>query len=270
MRFDAYAGNVSGSSPEEVALMVSHANRARVERGRPRGRYHDVFEVKDGADGLGWVGHDHQLDTAFFEFKGSTTPACVAAIRKHWPKSHTVSRLDSCEDFNEAGCYGGLVALVDRCIDPRVKSKQIAPRLGADDGTTTYWGSPTSRVMVRCYEAGKMKERRHLARPDWVRVEAQVRPGKSVEKVAAAQVTALEAWGWSAWSKRVAESIAQVEVPRFAPPDTAQEFDKTTLYLARAFRKHWEEMLADFGSWECIGRELEAVWAKDDASSQAR
>lgn len=267
MRFDAYAGNVSGSRPEEVATMVAHANRARVERGRPRGRYHDVFEVRDGHEGIGWVGHDQQLDTAFFEFKGATTPDCAAAIRKHWPMAHTVSRLDSCEDFNEAGCYGGLVGLVDRCIDPRVKSKQIAPRLGADDGTTTYWGSTTSRVMVRCYEAGKMKERLHLGKPDWVRVEAQVRPGKALEKVAAAQVSPLDAWGWSAWSKRVAEAISQVEVPRFAPPATAQEFDKTTLYLARAFRKHWEGMLEDFGSWECIGRELQAVWAQDDQAA---
>lgn len=270
MRFDAYAGNVSGSSPEEVAVMVSHAHKARVERGRPRGRYHDVFEVKDGNEGLGWVGHDYQLDTAFFEFKGSTTPACVAAIRKHWPHTHTVSRLDSCEDFNEAGCYGRLVSLVDGCIDPRVKSKQIAPRLGADDGTTTYWGSTTSRVMVRCYEAGKMKERRHLGRPDWVRVEAQVRPGKALEKAAAAQASALEAWGWSAWSRRAAEQLAQVEVPRFAPPAESPEFDRTSLYLARAFRRHLEEMKAERGDWECVGREFEAIWAQDDAARLAK
>lgn len=270
MRFDAYAGNVSGSRPEEVAAMVAHANRARVERGRPRGRYHDCFEVVDGPSGLGWVGHDAQLDTAFFEFKGETTPACVAAIRKHWPLSHTVSRLDSCEDFSEAGCYGRLVGLVDKCIDPRVKSKQIAPRLGQDDGVTTYWGSTTSRVMVRCYEAGKMKERRHLARPDWVRVEAQVRPGKALEKRAAASVSALDAWGWSAWTKRLAEILAEVEVPRFAPPSESPEFDKTTLYLARAFRRHWEELVGERGDWVCVGREFEEVWRQDDASRESK
>ena len=109
-----------------------------------------------------------------------------------------------------------------------------------------------------------MKDRLHMGRPDWVRVEAQVRPGKAAEKLVAAQVSPLDAWGWSAWSKRTAEAISQVEVPRFAPPATEQDFGKTTLYLARAYRRHLQEMLQDFGAWECVGREFQAVWDKDD------
>lgn len=247
--------------------MVAHANKARVERGRPRGRYGDVFEVKDGHESLGWVGHDHQLDTAFFEFKGAMTPSCTAAIRKHWPQSHTVSRFDSCEDFNEPNCYGRLVRIVDDLADPRVLSNEIRPRNG-DRGITTYWGSPTSRVMVRCYEAGKMKERLHLAKPHWVRVEAQVRPGKAAEKVVAASVTPLGVWGYGAWSKRVAEHLSHVEVPRYAAPSVAPEFDKTTLYVARAFRRHLEEMKAERGSWECVGREFDEIWRQDDEANR--
>lgn len=248
--------------------MVAHANKARVERSRPRGRYHDCFEVKDGHEGLGWVGRDVQLETAFFEFKGATTPACAEAIRKHWKTEHTVSRFDSCEDFNEENCYGRLVKLLDNARDPRVQSHEIRPRDG-DRGTTTYWGSTTSRVMVRCYEAGKMKDRLHLAKPHWVRVEAQVRPGKGIEKRAAAFMTPLDAWGMAAWAKRAAEAICQVEVPRYAPPSSAPEFDRTTLYLARAFRRHFEELLAERGDWECVGREFEEVWRQDDESKEA-
>lgn len=243
--------------------MVAFANHARVERGRPRGRYHDVFEVKAGHDLVGWVAHDAQIDTAYFECKGATTPQCVGAIRKHWADAHTVSRLDSCEDFNEEGCYGRLVRLVDASADPRVKSDEIRPRNG-DRGITTYWGSPTSRVMVRCYEAGKMKERLHLAKPHWVRVEAQVRPGKAAEKAAAARVSPVDAWGWSRWSHRCASALTEVEVQRFCAPAEAAQFDKTTLYLARAFRRHFEELLAERGDWTCVGRELESVWAQDD------
>jgi hypothetical protein len=114
-----------------------------------------------------------------------------------------------------------------------------------------------------------MKERRQFMRPDWVRVEAQVRPGKAVEKAVAAKVSALDAWGWSAWSLRAAERLCQVEVQRFAAPAESPEFDRTTLYLARAFRRHLEELLVERGSWLCIGRELEQVWAKDDAAQEA-
>ena len=60
------------------------------------------------------------------------------------------------------------------------------------------------------------------------------------------------------------EFMSAVEVPRFAPPSTVPTFERTTLYLARAFRRHLGEMLDDFGSWECVGRELEAVWKADD------
>lgn len=264
MRFDAYAGNVSGSSPEEVATMCAWSVKAGVERGRPRGRYSDVFEVKEVGRSVGWVGLDSQLETAYFEFKGEATPMTAAAIRKHWPASHTVSRLDACEDYNELGAFDRLVDVVDQAKDPRVKSNEIRPRDG-DRGRTIYWGSPTSQVMVRVYEAGKMKERLHFGKPHWSRAEAQVRPGKAMLKVAASQVSPLDVWGFASWSRRAAEVLAQVEVQRFVSDQAVPTFDKTTLYIARAFRRHLEVMREDFGSWECIGREWEAVWAADDA-----
>jgi hypothetical protein len=264
MRFDAYAGNVRGAAPEEVATMVAFACASRVERGRPRGRYHDVFEVHDLGTPVGWVAHDQALGTAYFELKGARTPESSGAIRKHWGGTgHTVSRLDACEDYDEPGSFERLVEILDSAKDPRVKSLAILPREG-DRGRTINFGAPSSRVMVRVYEAGKMKERLHFGRPNWARAEAQVRPGKALEKAVAASITPLQAWGFAAWSQRAAELLAQVEVQRFAPPSEVPTFDKTTLYLARAFRRHFEVMLEDFGSWECIGRELQAVWKADD------
>lgn len=264
MRFDAYAGNVQGSKPEEVATMCAWSVGGVIERGRPRGRYHDVFEVKDGGQPVGWVAHDGHLDTAYFEFKGERTPDTAGAIRKHWSEAHWVSRLDACEDYNDRRAYDRLLAVMDRASDPRVKSREIRPRRGEEAGRTAYWGSPTSQVMVRVYEAGKMRERLHYGKPDWVRAEAQVRPAKSVLKRAAATVAPLDVWGFSAWSARAAEELGQVDVQRFVAPATVGTFDRTTLYLARAFRRHWEEALEDFGSWECIGREFQAVWKADD------
>lgn len=232
------------------------------------GRYHDRFVIADGPTSVGWLGHDAVLDTAYFEVKGEHTPEAASCIRRHWPMGHTVSRLDACEDYDEAGSFDRLTAIMDEAKDPRVKSKIVAPRDG-DRGRTIYWGSPTSRAMVRVYEAGKMQERLKFGRPNWVRAEAQVRPGKALEKRAAAQITPLEAWGFSAWSKRAAEVLSGCELPRFAPPQDAPTFDRTTLYLARTFRNHWAELLADLGDWECIGREFAAVWQADDEAKAA-
>ena len=263
MRWDAYAGNIAGTPPAEVAEVLGFAVHGRVERARPRGRYGQVLEVKDGPTPVGWVAHDPMLDTAYFELKGERTPDGVACIRRHWADRHGVSRMDACEDYDAPGAFDSLVRLLDGAKDPRVKSDEIRPRDG-DRGRTIYYGSPTSRVYVRCYEAGKMRERLHYGRPDWARAEAQVRPGKAVEKRLAASVTPLQAWGFGAWTQRAAEALSQVEVPRFAPEVIPPTFDRTTLYLARAFRRHLEEMQADFGSWACIGAEFEAVWRADD------
>ncbi len=269
MKLDAYAGNVyGGASPEEVATMAAWGTGCRVDRGKPMRRYHDVYQVLDGADMVGWVGRDHVLDSAYFELKGQSTPGTAAAIRKHWPESHGVSRADPAEDYDEPGAYEQLRSLVDGACDPRVKSWHVEPRQ-AMDGRTTYWGSPQSRVLVRVYEAGKHPDRVKFGRPNWVRAELQYRPGKAAEKRLAAYMTPLDMWGAAAWSKRAAEALCQVEVPRFAPQSQPAEFDRTTLYLARSYRKHWEQMLADMGDWECVGRELAAVWQADDLAAAA-
>jgi len=209
------------------------------------------------------VGHDEKLETAYFEFKGSTTPDAAASLRKHWADDHTVSRVDACEDYDAPGAFRQLVAVLDQAKDPRVQSKAITPRDG-DRGETIYWGSSQSRVMVRCYEAGKMKDRLHFGKPNWARAEAQIRPGKATEKKLAARVTALDAWGFAEWSRKAAEVLSHVEVPRFAPEHEPPQFDKTTLYLARAFRRHFEEMLGDLGNWACVGTEVEQIWKLDD------
>lgn len=272
MRFDAYAGNVRGQvCAAEVSEAVARSSDARAERGRPRGRYTDCFDIKDGALPVGWVGLDQQLDAVYFEFKGSRTPETSAAVRKWWPDDHSVSRFDSCDDWDQLGAFGRLVSLMDAAKDPRVQSKAITPRDG-DRGETIYWGSPTSRVMVRVYEKGKTKECLQHARPNWARAEAQIRPGKAAEKALAARLSPVQAWGFAGWSRRAAESLCGVEVERYAAPADLPTFDGTTLYLARTFRRHLEQMRLDFGDWECVGRELQAVWLADDdakASTQA-
>jgi hypothetical protein len=264
MKFDAYCGNVRGLHAEQVAEVVAFSCKARVERARGRRRYSDVFEVNDGNLGVGWCGTDTALDAAYFEFKGAATPQAVESVRRHWPApQHTVSRMDACEDYDAPGVCERLVSIVDANVDPRVQSSIIAPRNG-DRGRTFYWGTRQSQAMVRVYEAGKLKDRLHFNRPNWVRAEAEMHPHKSLLKIAAAALSPVEAWGLAGWTTRVAEHLCQVDVPRFSVPQDPPRFDTTTLYLARTFRRHWEAMLEDYGDFECIGRELREVWRLDD------
>lgn len=264
MKFDAYAGNIWDGRMEQVAELIAHRTKARLERARPRSRYGAVLEVFDGAAPIGWVADDPVNHCAYFEFKGCRTPDVASALQADLaPGSFNVSRADVCEDFDEPGAHRRLVALVDATKrDDRVESLAMTPRNG-DRGETIYWGSPKSAMRVRCYEKGKQAENLHLGRPNWARLEAQVRPSKSVQKSLAASLSPLAMWGFASWSKNVAEAITGLELARFAPPQEAPQFDRTTMYLARTFQRHFKEMLEDFGSWECVGREIEAIWAQD-------
>ena len=270
MRFDAYAGTVWESHGAEVAEMVSWKVKGQVARVNPRARYAEAFEVKVGPQAIGWTGTDRTLKAAYFEFKGEPTPHVVSALRQHWPEAHGVSRLDACEDYNAPGAFHQLVQLVDtHKADSRVTSDEIRPRDG-DRGATVYWGSRTSRALVRAYEKGKQKENLALGKPHWARIEMQLRPGKAVEKQICSKLDSVQAWGLTRWTQRVAQALTTVDVERFAAPQQRPTFDRTTAYIARTFRRHLEEMLADVGDWECVGREFGAVWRADDDDAAKR
>jgi hypothetical protein len=270
MRFDAYAGNVyGGDRPEAIAEVVGFSVKGRVQRGKPRGRYSDVFEVRDAETPVGWFGWDRVLGATYFEAKGERTPDVVGALRRHWAEDHTVSRVDACEDFDGPGAFDVLKRRALDGLDPRVKAITIAPEPGRGDGRTFYLGSPGGVALCRQYEAGLMRDRAHLLRPHWVRQELEVRPPKARDKRAAAKWSSVDVWGASAWSAALALRTLRLEVPRVvvqAPPDTVTS---TQRYVGTAFRRMWQEMLADYGSWECIGREFEALWAEDDRLAAA-
>lgn len=270
MRFDAYAGTVWESHGAEVAEMVSWRTKGQVFRVNPRGRYSEVFEVKQGPEAIGWCGTDRNLKAAYFEFKGEATPDAARAIRHHWADRHGVSRVDVCEDYNAPGAFERLVRMVDTHKgDARVTSDAIVPRDG-DRGQTVYWGSRTSRTLVRCYEKGKQRENLPLGRPHWARVELQARPGKAAEKAMAAKLEPLQAWGFARWTARIGRELSHCDIGRYSAPQAAPSFDRTTAYLARVFRRHWEQMLEDMGDWECVGRELAEVWRVDDEQERQR
>ena len=99
------------------------------------------------------------------------------------------------------------------------------------------------------------------ARPNWSRIELEARPHYARDKVAAGAMTPLQAWGLTAWTHNVGEGLTECAIPRFEPEVRRYSFDKTTAYIARTFRRHLAEMLAD---GEDLARTFQAVWDDDD------
>lgn len=267
MRWDAVGASIRENEAGYVAHVLQKGLSGMLVRGGRRRRYEEILSLDVGGREAAWVGFDKANDLVYVEGKGETTPDVVQLLRVHFP-GHTCPRLDVCEDYRAPGSFELLREVIRTAAV--ASGKGSSPVLGftalPDDPVAgRTWGNLRRGGVgfIRLYEPGKMAERAHWGL-DAARVEGEFRPHTPAEKLAAASMTPIEVWGLTAWTRRVAEVLTCVEVPRFEPPASVYTQARTTQYLARTFRKHWLEMREDYGDWECIGREFEEVWRLDD------
>jgi predicted Zn-dependent protease len=126
-----------------------------------------------------------------------------------------------------------------------------------DEGRTLYLGAKSSVCRTRLYQKGLQPEYRHLGRVHWARAELQVRPAKEA-KEAFSQLTPLEFWGASSWSRELAGAILQEHVDPH-PAGTVYrltERDRAVEWLCRQYGAHLLSLAEDLGSWECVGLQL--------------
>ena len=266
-RFDAYAPTLRGVSFDQVVHTLSRETGAGLREGSTRRRYGVVADIMVGSRLAAWVGEDRGNGCVYVEAKGDTTPELVDVIRNRWP-DHSVARADSCVDFDGEGVFDYLQELAREVKGDKVKAGYVALPDDPEEGRTWAIGRRGGVAYARLYEAGKQADKAHWCRPHAVRFEVEARPHYARDKQAAAKMSPLELFGLASWSARVASIILDTQVPRFAPAVHVSTHDKTTLYLARAFRRHFAELLEDLGDWECVGREIQAIWSEDDQQAE--
>lgn len=263
MRFDAYAGNVRDAVLGHVAEGLSWSLKGVVSQGKRIRRYGETLTVDVGGRTAVWLGRDDVNGCIYFEGKGETTPDLVRGVRAHFP-GHNVARADVCEDYDAEGAFSSLQALVRAHKGSRVKAGYVALPDDPQEGKTWTAGVRGGVSMVRVYESGKHPDRLHLGKPNLARVELEARPHYARDKLAAASMQALEFWGLCSWTHSVAEALTQVEIPRYEQETRFPSFEKRTAYLARTFRRYWQEHMSEGRDWSCIGREFEDIWKHDD------
>ena len=152
-------------------------------------------------------------------------------------------------------------AIVRACKGPKVKGGYIALPDDSKDGRTWAAGTRGGVGYLRVYEAGKHPDRVHLGRPNWARAELEARPHYARDKLAAATMSPLDVWGLAKWTHQVGERLSCCQINRFEPQARQYSHDKTTLYIARTFRRHLEEMQRN---GEDFMRTCQDVWEADD------
>ena len=269
IRFDAYTATTRAANPHQLIDLLAEVSGFdhSVQQGRGMHTFGHRVSVKDSSGfevgSVQWGGH--QGDLAMIEVKGEPTPKAVEALRaRYW---HRVTRVDSCADFDAPGAFEGLLG---PCLEVKAKHRLKGERRGdwddfPEDGRTQYLGAPTSAVKVRLYEKGKQPEYRHLARPNWARIEVQVRPTKEA-KSDYNKLSASEVWGAAKWTRDLAARTLQAHVDPHPAVTVYRHTEREAAlrWMCQQYGSHLVTLAEDLGSWECLGLTLREICARGE------
>lgn len=258
IRFDAYSATTKDAKPEALASLLFEVGcQPKQGKGFHTFKERLAFRDETGSEygSVSWGGL--QGERVMIEVKGERTPKVVEALRRdYW---HRVTRVDSCADFDAPGAFEGLLGACEGVV---TANRIYAERRGdweqfPELGRTYMMGSAQSVSRVRLYEKGKQPEYRHLVRPNWARIEVQVRPAKEA-KEAFNSVTPAEVWGASAWTRQLAAQCLQEHIDSHPAGSTYRlaERDRALSWMCKQYGSHLVGLAADLGGWECLGLTL--------------
>lgn len=264
IRFDAYTATTKAARPDDlISLLVGQVGKeATTKGGRGFHTFGERISVRDASGSeFGSVSFGGaQADRVMFEVKGETTPGAVEAFRGSF--EHRVTRVDACADFDAPGAFE---ALLKPCIDVKREHKLRGEKAGdwedfPEFGRTLYIGSPKSAVKARMYEKGKQPEYLHLDRPEWCRLEIQVRPEKDA-KQSFSTLSPSEVWGASKWSRDLAARVLQEHIDPHPAGSTyrVSEREKAVNWMCKQYGQHLVGLAADLGGWDVLGLTLGEV-----------
>jgi hypothetical protein len=263
-RFDAYTATTRAAKADDlIPLLWQGDEKIRQGRGHHGFEHRVSLSGPDGSEtgSVSWGGTHGEL--VMMEAKGERTPRIVDRLRSKY--EHRCTRVDSCYDVEEPGAFENLL---QPCLQVKKDYKLKGSKAGdwedfPEDGRTLYVGANTSPVKLRLYEKGHQPEYRHLNRPDWVRIELQVRPTKDA-KDAYSTADSLAVWGASAWTRELAGMVLAAELAPLPPGTTYKqtEEERAIHFLCKQYGNHLMSMRNRVGSWEQVGLELAEIIRK--------
>ena len=260
-RFDAYTATTRAVTFDKLFPLVWHpSDKVRNGKGHHGFEFRTSFVGLDGSENgsVSWGGSHGDL--VMLEAKGERTPEVVDRLRANY--EHRCTRVDSCHDVEEVGAFD---KLLKPCIQVKKDYKLKGSKAGdwedfPEDGRTLYIGANTSPIKLRLYEKGHQPEYRHLERPDWVRIELQVRPDKDAKDVYS-RADSLEVWGASAWTRELAGLVLSADLAPL-PAGTVYKLsdqERAIQFMCKQYGTHLLSLKNDLGSWSELGERLSEI-----------
>lgn len=257
IRFDGYSATTQAANPHQLIALFGDGFDVREGRG-----YHSFGHKVSLSDASGteagsvmWGGAHG--DRSMIEVKGEHSPRVVEALRSAFP--HRATRLDACADFDALGAFERLdSACMAIKTKHRLKGEQRGDWIDFPElGRTRMLGGVNAVSRLRLYDKGRQPEYVHLGKPNWARIEAQVRPAKDA-KSTFSTASPQDVWGASPWLRELAGLILLEHVD---PHPAGTVWRKTDLesrltWLCKQGGATLLELVEVCGSWECAGLTL--------------
>lgn len=275
IRFDAYTATTQALTVADVLPWLLVDGGDTMHQGKGFHTFGERIAVRDGSGSeVGAVAFGgRQGDRIMVEVKGERTPGVVERLRAAAP--HRCTRVDACADFDAPGAFS---RLLKHCRSVKRAHKLVGERRGdwedhPEKGRTQYLGSASSPVRARLYEKGLQPEYLHLSKPNWARLELQVRPTKDA-KESFSKLSPVEVWGASKWARDLA-ALALLEHVDPHPAGTVYRLsshDHKLRWMCRQYGGALMQLAEDCGGWDVAGltlRELLLEVQREDKRMRA-
>lgn len=274
IRFDAYTATTEAIKSADAVGLIAGAmgyTGFKVDMGKGYHHFSDRVSFTDdsGSQFASVLWGGSHGDRVMIEVKGEATPAVVERLRSDFP--HRCTRVDSCADFDAPRAFERLYR---QCRQVKRAHKIIGGKAGdwedfPEKGRTLYLGSKSSVARARLYEKGKQQEYSHLNRPDWARLEVQVRPAKDA-KAEFATLSPIEVWGAARWTRELAALALQNHVDPHPAGTTYRLSDRDTAlaWMCRQYGAHMASLADDLGDWQSVGLTLREMIAEQQQARQ--
>lgn len=268
VRFDWYSATIA-DDPAQVLEVLAAGLGAEVRDGIARNGYERGYELRAGGSKVATVLAGGRNGFPHAYASSDDTDRFVEVVRGAWPDSHRVTRFDASEDFDGAGTWDRLYAVMLALADERrLKIDQQGDWHRLEDGRTFYLGSRKSAMFARLYEKGK--QLRGLGGPgaqdistDLVRLEIEAKP-EGESRYWAARCEPVEAYGLASWSQELAKTVLGVEVERVHIRERRESDDARALrWMVLQYGDHLDRLAAELGGWANAGIRLRDMRMRD-------
>lgn len=183
-KFDWYQGTLDEDKPSQLFLdsLKNSFDLSSWVSGKGYQGYTNSLHLRRGSNDLCLVafgGNDG------VHVRGSSENSLIVSevMRKHYV-THKVSRIDSCIDFDESGCFDKMAKKMIEFANNKKPQPLKISMLGDwanGKARTLYIGSRKSQIYIRLYEKGYESSQKlglEVERPNWVRFEVEYKPQK--------------------------------------------------------------------------------------------